>query len=111
MRAAAYVYAKGRVSMTSFNEGIDVRSRVIALAVMSPYTLAVIASLSDYGSLSPREADSPNNGVAQTYILIASRHKWTCGAGRSGTRLASVERAGITRLSYTNMIKFHLMDR
>ena len=47
-----YVYAKCHVSMTSFNERIDVKSRVIVCAVVSPYTLAIIASLSDYGSLS-----------------------------------------------------------
>lgn len=48
-----YVHAMCHVSMTSFNESIDVKSRVIASAVVSPYTLAITASLSDYGSLSP----------------------------------------------------------
>lgn len=41
------------VSVTSFNESINVKTKVIALAVLSLYTLANIASLSDYGSLSP----------------------------------------------------------
>lgn len=48
-----YVYATCHVSMTSFNESIDVKSWVIASAVVSPYTFAIIASLNDYGSLSP----------------------------------------------------------
>jgi len=47
-----YVYAEHHVSMTSFNESIDVKSRVFASAVVSPYTLAIILSLNDYGSLS-----------------------------------------------------------
>lgn len=62
--------------------------------------------------------ESPNNGVAQTYMLIASRHGQTYGASRGGggwwwyLYLASVEWMGIMRLSYTNMIiRFHLMDR
>lgn len=71
-----------------------------------------MVSLNDYGSLSPWEAGSPNNGVAQTYILIACRHNEMRGAGQSGIYLAPVECMGIKRLSYTNMIiKFHLMDR
>lgn len=69
------VYAKHHVSMTSFNESTDVKSKVIASAVVSPYTLAIIASLSDYGSLSFEMASSPNNGLAQTDLLIASRYK------------------------------------
>lgn len=89
------MHAKHRVSMTSFNESIDVQSRVIASAVVSPYTLAIMVSLNDYSSLSVREAGSLNNGVAQTHILIASRHKQTCGAGRRGICLASVECVGI----------------
>lgn len=47
------VYTPCYVSVTSFNESINVKSKVIALADVSPYTLANIASLSDYGSLSP----------------------------------------------------------
>lgn len=69
-----YAYAEHHVSMTSFNESIDVKSKVIVSAVVSPYTLAIMASLNDYGSLSLWEAGSPNNGVAQTYTLIVSRH-------------------------------------
>ncbi len=74
------VCLKCHVSVKSFNESIDVKSAVIASAVVSPYTLAIIVSLNDYGSLSPREAGSPNNGVAQSYKLIVSRHNWTRGA-------------------------------
>lgn len=48
-----YVYATCHVSVTSFNKSINVKRSVIALAVVSPYTLAIIASLNDYGSLSP----------------------------------------------------------
>lgn len=47
-----YAYAEHHVSMTSFNESIDVKSKVIVSAVVSPYTLAIMASLNDYGSLS-----------------------------------------------------------
>lgn len=56
MRVCAYVHASSHISVTSFNESIIVKSRVIAPAAVSPYTLVIIASLSDYGSLSPGES-------------------------------------------------------
>lgn len=50
------LYAERHVSVTSFNESINVRKGGNCVAVVSPYTLAITASLSDYGSLSPGEA-------------------------------------------------------
>lgn len=52
----------------------------------------------------PERPGSPNNGVAPSYLLIASRLKKTHGASRGGVYLASLERLGIMRLRYTNMI-------
>lgn len=47
------VYAMCHVTVTSFNESINVKNGVIASLVMSPYTLAIMASLNNYHPLSP----------------------------------------------------------
>lgn len=54
------------VSMTSsFNESIDVKSKIIAAGAVPRYTLAITTSFNDYGSLSLSAASNPNNGVKQ----------------------------------------------
>lgn len=53
---------------------------------------------------------SPNNGLAPTYLLIASRLKETHGASRGGVYLASLQCLGIMRLSCTNMIIMSGLD-
>lgn len=52
------------VSMTSsFNESIDVKSKIITAGAVPRYTLAITTSFNDYGSLSLSAASNPNNGV------------------------------------------------
>lgn len=56
----------------------------------------------------PERPGSPNNAVAPTYLLIASRLKKTHGASRGGVYLASPERLGNYEGCVTQIWSFRL---
>lgn len=74
------MYAECHVSVTSFNESINVRNRVIASLSChhTPWQLQRQSAIMVH--YLPERPGSPNNGVAPTFLLIASRLKETQGA-------------------------------